>query len=324
MAKKIKYYYNPANLRFEKLITPAWLWLLRVFGWICTAGVFASIIVWTAYTYFDSPKEKFLKDQISGMELELDYMNHKLDTMNLILAELEVRDDNIYRVIFEADPVSRNERLAGIGGSERFKRMDKLDNAELMKGTAMKLELIKRKMVVQSRSFDEISGLLNKKEEILAHTPAIQPIANEGLERIASGFGFRIHPIYKVPKLHEGLDFTAPKGTEIYATADGKITQASSSLTGYGNEIIIDHGYGYKTRYAHLSAYKVKAGQKVKRGELIGIVGNTGLSTAPHLHYEVEKDGVKVDPINYFYNDLTPEEYLKLIELANRANQSYD
>ncbi|MEZ5013135.1 MAG: M23 family metallopeptidase [Chitinophagales bacterium] len=324
MAKKVKYFYNPSNLRFEKHITSRWVWALRITGWFCTAAVFASIIVWIAYTYFDSPKERYLKNQISEMEYELDYMNNKLDTMGAILGEMADRDDNIYRVIFEADPVSRNERIAGIGGSERFKRLNKLENAELLKKTAMKLELVKRQMVVQSKSFDEITGMISDKEKLLAHTPSIQPVSNKDLERIASGFGWRIHPIYKFARFHEGLDFTAPKGTDVFATADGVVVQADNASSGYGNVIVIDHGYGYKTRYAHLSAFKVKAGDKIKRGELIGLVGNTGLSTAPHLHYEVEKGGVKVDPINYFYNDLSAEEYAKMIELANTANQSYD
>ncbi len=324
MAKKVKYFYNPANLRFEKHVTPKWVWTVRITGWICTAAVFATIIVWFAYTYFDSPKEKYLKNQLSETELEMDYMNNKLDTMGLIMSELSERDDNIYRVIFEAEPVSRNERIAGIGGSERFDRLNKLDNATLLKNTAMKLELIKRQMVIQSKSFDEIVGLISDKENLLAHTPSIQPVSNKDLERIASGFGWRIHPIYKFAKFHEGLDFTAPKGTEVFATADGTIEQADNNSSGYGNVIVIDHGYGYKSRYAHLTSFKIRNGQKVKRGELIGLVGNTGLSTAPHLHYEVEKNGVRLDPINFFYNDLSAEEYTKMIELANRSNQSYD
>ncbi len=324
MAKKVKYFYNPSNLKFEKHVTSRWMWVMRITGWVCTAAVFASIIVWIAYSYFDSPKEKYLKNQISEMELELDFMNNKMDTIGTILGELATRDDNIYRVIFEAEPVSRNERIAGIGGSERFQSMNKLDNAELLKNTAFKLELIRRKMVVQSKSFDELSGLIADKENLLEHTPSIQPISNKDLERIASGFGWRIHPIYKFAKFHEGLDFTAPKGTDVFATADGVVEQADNNSSGFGNVVVINHGYGYKTRYAHLSAFNVKAGQKVKRGELVGKVGTTGLSTAPHLHYEVEKNGTKVDPINFFYTDLTAEEYLRMIELANKSNQSYD
>lgn len=324
MARKVKYFYNPANLRFEKHVTPRWVWTLRIVGWISTTAVFAALIVYIAYTYFDSPKERYLKNQISEMELELDFMNNKLDTMAVILTEMADRDDNIYRVIFEAEPVSRNERLAGIGGSERFQRMNKLDNAELLKNTALKLESLRRQMSIQSKSYDEIYDLVINKEKLLAHTPSIQPISNKQLERIASGFGWRIHPIYKFAKFHEGLDFTAPKGTDVFATADGTVVQADNSQSGFGNCIVIDHGYGYKTRYAHLSAYKVKAGQKVKRGALIGEVGNTGLSTSPHLHYEVEKNGIKVDPISYFYTDLSAADYAKLIELANKSNQSYD
>ncbi len=322
--KKTKYYYNPTNLRFEKLEVSGWRIALQVFGWVCTALVFASLIVWIAFTWFDSPKERYLKRQIAEMEFEYERMSEKIDTMGVILSELQYRDDNIYRTIFEAEPVSRNERLAGIGGSERFKRLNQLANAELVKNTAMKLELVKRKMVVQSKSYDEVTDLIKNKEKLLAHTPAIQPVSNKQLDRISSGFGYRIHPVYKVPKMHEGMDFTAPRGTDVYATADGVIEEANVSARGYGNEIVINHGYGYKTRYAHLTSFKVRRGQQVKRGELIGYVGNTGLSTAPHLHYEVEKDGLKVNPINFFYNDLSPEEYLRVIDLANQTNQSYD
>jgi murein DD-endopeptidase MepM/ murein hydrolase activator NlpD len=322
--KKTKYYYNPTSLRFEKVEVSRMRIAMQVFGWICTALVFGGIIVWIAFSFFDSPKERYLKKQIAEMEFEYELMGNKLDTMVVILEQLQYRDDNIYRTIFEAEPVSRNERLAGIGGSERFTRMSNLDNAELVKSTALKLELIRRKMVVQSKSYDEVSELIKNKEDLLSHTPAIQPVSNKDLNRISSGFGYRIHPVYKFAKMHEGLDFTAPRGTDVYAAADGVIAVANVSSSGYGNEIVINHGYGYKTRYAHLNGFAVRQGQKVKRGELIGYVGNTGLSTAPHLHYEVEKDGFKVDPINFFYNDLTPEQYLKVIELANQNNQSYD
>lgn len=322
--KKTKYYYNPTSLRFEKVEVSRMRIAMQVFGWICTALVFGGIIVWIAFSFFDSPKERYLKKQIAEMEFEYELMGNKLDTMVVILEQLQYRDDNIYRTIFEAEPVSRNERLAGIGGSERFTRMSNLDNAELVKSTALKLELIRRKMVVQSKSYDEVSELIKNKEDLLSHTPAIQPVSNKDLNRISSGFGYRIHPVYKFAKMHEGLDFTAPRGTDVYAAADGVVAVANVSSSGYGNEIVINHGYGYKTRYAHLNGFAVRQGQKVKRGELIGYVGNTGLSTAPHLHYEVEKDGFKVDPINFFYNDLTPEQYLKVIELANQNNQSYD
>ncbi len=177
---------------------------------------------------------------------------------------------------------------------------------------------------VDQKTAQKLISEFGSVENLLEHTPSIQPVSNKDLERIASGFGWRIHPIYKFAKFHEGLDFTAPKGTDVFATADGTIIQADNNSSGYGNVIVIDHGYGYKTRYAHLSAFKAKAGQKVKRGELIGKVGNSGLSTAPHLHYEVEKGGIKIDPINFFYNDLSAEEYLRMIELANKSNQSYD
>jgi murein DD-endopeptidase MepM/ murein hydrolase activator NlpD len=317
---KVKYQYNPSTLRYERVKKPGGILALQLFGYGCIIVLlsFAISYLW------DSPKERFLKNEIRTLKFEYDLVEDRLDTLGAVLTQLQDRDDNIYRVIFEAEPYPKHERLAGIGGTERLKSSWKnLENGLLLKTTSDKLEEIKRKLVAQSKSYDEISTMIKDKEAMLAYIPAIQPVANKDLRRIASGFGYRIHPITKLRKFHWGIDFTAQAGTEIYSTGDGTVTKAKRMM-GYGKLVEIDHGYGYKTRYAHMSNYNVRAGQKVKRGELIGFVGSTGLSTAPHLHYEVMKNDTKINPINFFYHDLTDEDYQKVIELAERVNQSFD
>ena len=242
-----------------------------------------------------------------------------------VLADLQERDDNIYRVIFEADPIPNSIREAGFGGANRYKNLEGYGNSELVSQTAEKLDVVTKQLYVQSRSFDDVIEMARNKSEMLAHIPAIQPVANKDLKRIASGFGYRIHPIYKVPKMHAGIDFTAATGTPIYATGDGKVLRRPKrGGSGYGKYVVIDHGYGYESLYAHMSVVNVRPGQAVKRGEIIGRVGNTGLSTAPHLHYEVHRNGKKINPINFFFNDLSPEEYEEIIQTAERENQSFD
>lgn len=321
--KKIKYYYNPSTLRFERIERTFGSVALRTFGFLCAALVFAAGIVFAAFAWIDSPEDKLHKAEISRLRLEYDLMANELDTMRYVLEKLQERDNNIYRVIFEAEPVSGSIRAAGIGGSERFQRLNNYENGQIMKRNLTRLEQLKRQLVGQSRSYDEITKMIADKEDMLQHIPAIQPVSNVDLTRIASGYGMRIHPIYKTRKMHEGIDFTAPTGTEIYSTGNGVVTKAGR-MRGYGNVVEIAHGYGYRTRYAHLSKIDCRVGQRIGRGEVLGLVGNTGLSTAPHLHYEVLKDGRKIDPINYFYHDLSDEEYAKVIELANKANQSFD
>lgn len=321
--KKVKYYYNPSTLRFERIERTVGSVALRAFGFLCAALVFAAGIVFAAFAWIDSPEDKLHKTEISRLKLEYDLMGQELDTMRYVLEKLQERDNNIYRVIFEAEPVSGSIRAAGIGGSERFQRLNNYENGQIMKRNLTRLEQLKRQLVGQSRSYDEIAKMIADKEDMLQHIPAIQPVSNVDLTRIASGYGMRIHPIYKTRKMHEGVDFTAPTGTEIYATGNGVVTKAGR-MRGYGNVVEIAHGYGYRTRYAHLSKIDCRVGQRIGRGEVLGLVGNTGLSTAPHLHYEVLKDGRKIDPINYFYHDLSDEEYAKVIELANKANQSFD
>ncbi|MCB0821181.1 MAG: M23 family metallopeptidase [Bacteroidales bacterium] len=286
--------------------------------------VFAAVVIFLAYTFLDSPKEKMLKREIAQYELQFDRVNERLDQYDAVLTDLADRDDNIYRVIFEADPVPSSIRKAGFGGTDRYAKLEGYKNSDLIIKTTERLDKIQSQLVVQSESFDEVFKLAKNKNEMLACIPAIQPVNNKDLKRLSSYYGYRTDPIYKVRKFHPGIDFSAPTGTEIYATGDGVIKDIVQSRRGYGNRLIIDHGYGYETMYAHIHEFKVKKGQKVTRGQLIATVGNTGKSTAPHLHYEIRKDGVRVNPIYYFFNDLSPEQYDMVLELSSRPTQTLD
>jgi murein DD-endopeptidase MepM/ murein hydrolase activator NlpD len=322
--KKVKYYYNTQSLRYEKFEDSLQSKILRIVGFISATLVFAFIIVYLAYTYLDSPKEKTLKREISQMQLEYDLLNKKLDHMTRVMADLQDRDDNIYRVIFEAEPIPLSIRQAGSGGINKYSELMNYDNGQLMSSAAQKMDLIRKQLYIQSKSYDEVSLLIKKKEEVLSSIPAIQPISNKQLSHIASGFGMRMDPIYKIPKMHEGLDFTAPTGTPIHATGDGTISIVEYGDRGYGNHVTINHMVGYQTHYAHMSRIIVRERQEVKRGDIIGYVGSTGKSTAPHCHYEVIKNGVKIDPVNFFFNDLTPLEYEEMLKSADLSNQSFD
>jgi murein DD-endopeptidase MepM/ murein hydrolase activator NlpD len=238
-----------------------------------------------------------------------------------VVADLQDKDDNIYRVIFEAEPVPSSVRKASIGGADRYASLEGYDNAESIIETAKKLDRLSRQIYVQSKSFDEVFEMAKNKEKIVASLPAIVPISR-GIDRIVSGYGFRIHPIYKTLRMHTGIDFTAPKGTPVYATADGVVVGNPAGMSGYGITIIVNHGFGYQTLYAHLSRVAVKPGTKVKRGQVVGYVGSTGLSVAPHLHYEVMKNGKKINPVNFFFNDLSPEDYKRVLEASSKVTQS--
>jgi murein DD-endopeptidase MepM/ murein hydrolase activator NlpD len=274
--------------------------------------------------FVDSPKEKALKREIAQMSLQYELMNKDLESVEKVLSHLEQTDDNLYRTIFEAEPIPASLREGGIGGVNRYSELEGYDNSRIVVETAMKLEKIRKKVYIQSKSFDDLIILAREKEDMLKAIPAILPISNNDLTRTASGFGLRIHPYYKITKFHYGMDFTAPLGTDIYVTGDGVVESVISSRRGYGNHIIINHGFGYRTVYAHLESFNVRVGQKVRRGDVIGFVGNTGMSLAAHLHYEVELNGIKVDPANYYFNDLSPEEYERMIEIASRSGQSFD
>ncbi|HOK26182.1 MAG TPA: M23 family metallopeptidase [Bacteroidales bacterium] len=321
---KAKYKFNPESLSFDRITLGFRDILLRFMAYFL-GSLFIAAIYGVIFTiFFDSPKEKALKREIEQLTLQYELMNREMDNMEKILDHLKETDDNLYRTIFEAEPVPSTLREGGIGGINRYKELENYSNAKLIIETAKKLDRIKKKIVVQSKSFDELISLAREKEEMLASIPAIMPVSNKDLTRTASGWGLRIHPIYKIVRFHYGMDFTAPVGTEVYATGDGVVESIISSRRGYGNHIVVNHGFGYKTLYAHLDRFNVRQGQKVKRGDVIGFVGNTGLSIAPHLHYEVELNGIKVDPSNYFFHDLTPEEYERIVEIASRSGQSFD
>jgi len=324
---KVKYFYDPRTLAYRK-IERTWQHRLRDFGlFLLASAIFAFIFYISADSFINSPKEKRLKRDLEQMVLQYELMNERMNQLNIVLEDMQYRDDNIYRVIFEADPIPSEIRRAGFGGANRYKNLEGFSNSDLIIFSKKKLDMLTKQAYVQSKSFDDVLNLAKSKDEMMMAIPAIQPIANKDLNRIASGFGYRIHPIYKVTKMHTGIDFSAPTGTPIYATGDGVVDRDEGSEVGghgYGNHIVINHGYGYKTLYAHASKIVAKPGQKVKRGDIIGYVGNTGASTAPHLHYEVIKNGVKINPINFFYNDLTPEEYELMLQMSINNNQSFD
>ena len=322
---KVKYKFNKKSLTFDRVQTTMRKRLLYFFSHLSTGVVFAAVVLVLAYNFIDSPKEKSQKREIDQMKLQYQIINDQLGKVKRILTDLQDRDDNIYRVIFEAEPIPSSMRSAGIGGIDRYEALKGYSNSELMSETARNMDKILGKLYVQSKSFDEVFNLAKNKEKMLVSIPAIQPVNNKDLKRIGSYFGARVDPFYKVRKFHEGLDFSATIGTEVYATGNGTVSDAGPDVEGgYGNEIKIDHGYSYQTVYAHLSRIFVKPGQKILRGQIIGYVGNTGKSTSPHLHYEVRKNGIAVNPIYFFFNDLSPAQYQLMLELSSRPSQTMD
>lgn len=321
---KIRYRFNNKSLTYEKVKTSPRQIILRFLSYIATGLVFSAVVIAFAYRFLQSPREKQLERELTKMELQYEILDKKLGLVEAVLEDIQNRDDDIYRVIFEAEPIAENIRKAGFGGANRYKELEGYDNSELLTEATRKLDKISKQLYIQSKSFDEVFEMAKNKAEMLASIPAIQPLSNKELKRLASGFGYRTHPIYKIRHMHTGLDFSAPVGTEVYATGNGTVVAVKSEARGYGKHIIISHGYGYQTLYGHMSGFAVKPGQKIKRGEVIGYVGSTGTSTAPHLHYEVIKSGDKINPINFFYNDLTPEEYQKMLEISSQSNQSFD
>jgi murein DD-endopeptidase MepM/ murein hydrolase activator NlpD len=322
--KKVKYYYNTHSLRYEKLETPLRVRLLQVFGFIAAAVVFAMGITFLGWRYFPSANERRLRQENADLRYSYKVLEAQVTDMGQRMAALEKRDNEVYRNIFEAEPVPDSMRAAKLALIAELKKVGQMNQESLTNSLANSLQNINNRMAFQQASFNAIAGMIERKEDLLAAIPAIQPVSNKQLERIASGFGYRIDPVYKIPKMHAGLDFTAPSGTPIYATADGRVKDANYNTGGYGNHVIINHGFGYETLYAHMVRIKARAGQVVKRGEVIGWVGSTGKSTGPHCHYEVHKNGSPVDPIYFFYNDLTPEQYDRLLKLAATRNQSFD
>ena len=321
---KAKYYFNTESLKYERVIISFKKRFWRVMGWLASALVFGSIVLLFAYSFLDSPKEKQLRRELNEMNLQYELIQQRMQLASTVLTDLQQKDDQIYRVIFEAEPIPSTVREAGYGGVNRYKELEGFDNSDLMTNTSQKLDKLYRQLYIQSKSYDEVFELVKKKGELLASISGIQPVSNKTLTRIASGFGYRVHPIYKTVIMHDGIDFTAPIGTEIYATGNAVVTKVEYNGRGYGNNVMLNHGFGYETLYGHMSRFNVTQGQHVKRGDIIGYVGNTGSSTGPHVHYEVIKNGQKIDPINFFFNDLSAEEYDKVREMATQQNQSFD
>jgi murein DD-endopeptidase MepM/ murein hydrolase activator NlpD len=321
---RAKYQFDKRTLTYRKVTLSVKQILLRALVYFASAAVFSAIVLVFFTSFFDSPKEKQLRREIDQLELQYKVLNDRMHQVDQVMAELQEKDDNIYRVIFEAEPIPKSIPDAGFGGVNRYRHLEGFGNAELVVETSQHLDKLVKKLVVQSRSFDEVIALAKNKTQMLASIPAIQPVANDKLTRVASGFNYRIHPIYKIKHFHTGIDFAAPRGTDIFATGDGVVKVVDRESRGYGFHVVIDHGFGYETLYGHMSKFNVRPGQKVKRGDVIGYVGSTGTSTAPHLHYEVIKNGEKINPINFFFNDLTPEEYDKVIEISSQSNQSFD
>jgi murein DD-endopeptidase MepM/ murein hydrolase activator NlpD len=320
----VKYHFNTATLKYERVIVSWKKRFFRLMGWLATAVVFGAIIMLIAYNFFDSPKEKRLKRQLEETTYQLELLKERSDQVAAVLKDIQERDNTIYRVIFEAEPIPVSVRGAGYGGVDRYNKLRDYYNADLIVDVTKRIDQLSKQLYVQSKSYDEVWQLVKNKATMLAAIPAIQPVSNKDMTRVASGYGWRIHPIYKTEKLHAGMDFTATVGTEIYATGNGSVVKVEKDGRGYGNNVIINHGYGYETLYGHMSKFNVRPGQKVKRGDLIGFVGNSGSSTGPHLHYEVRKNGNPVNPVNFYYNDLTPEEYTKMLEISSRPGQAFD
>ncbi|MCU0392022.1 MAG: M23 family metallopeptidase [Thermoflexibacter sp.] len=320
---RIKYYYDTETCKFEPIKTSTSDIVINFAGFLIFSLVISIGLVSVYVNYFPSEREADLAKENQQLLLKYNILNTEIANVSGMLKSLQERDDKVYRVVFEAEPIPMEIRSAGTGGTEKYRDLldEKLKREELIVNTLQRLDKLKKQMYIQTKSYDEIFEKAKEKARMLASIPAIQPISNKDLKLFASGFGMRMHPIYKVMKMHTGCDFTAPHGSPVYATGDGVVI-SSEAVGGYGNQVEIDHGFGYVTRYAHLSTFKVKKGQKVKRGQKIGEVGSTGVSVSPHLHYEIEHNGIKIDPVNYFFNDLSPAQYEKLLEIAKQERQS--
>jgi hypothetical protein len=322
--KKVKYYYNTHTLRYEKLETPLRVRLLQVFGFIAACMLTGLLIVFIIFKYIDSPKEKILRQENDDMKESYSLLMDRVNELELQMDELENRDNNVYRSIFGNDPIPDSARVKDMERKNEVKLVTRMGEGELVKSMTEQLNNLSLRTAYQSKSYVSINDMIKNKEKLLNATPSIQPVSNKNLNRIGSGFGYRIDPVYKDRRHHMGLDFTAPMGTPIYATADGIVKDAGFNTGGFGNRVVISHGFGYETLYGHMVKIKARVGEKVKRGEVIGFVGNSGKSTGPHCHYEVHRGGIPVDPIYYFYNDLTPAQFDRILKLAAASNQSLD
>ena len=321
---KVKYYYDSDTLSYRKIELRKRDKFKRMLGFLLSSIIMGLFLMFITFQFIESPKEKAQKREIENMGLNYGLLNKKMSQVEQVLEGIQHRDNEIYRLYFETNPIPEEQRKAGFGGVNRYKSLEGFENSDMIIDVSKNMDILSKQLYIQSKSLDEIINLAEDKEKLLAGIPAIQPIRKEDLSRMASGYGWRSDPFTKARKKHNGMDFTAPTGTPIYATGNGKVKRADNTASGFGQHIEIDHGYGYKTIYAHLSKYNVKRGQIVSRGDLIGFVGNTGRSVGPHLHYEVHKNGRPINPINFYYGNLTPEEFKEMLKTASQEGQSYD
>lgn len=321
---RTKYRFNTRTLSYEKIELGWKQKISRSLTFLTSSAIIGLFIYLMAAKLIDSPKEKLLERENSQLKSQYDLLDKRMEQVGSVLEDIQRRDDEIYRVIFEAEPIAKEIREAGFGGINRYKKLEGYKNSDLIIESAKKIDKISKQLYIQSKSYDDVFNMAKSKEKMIASIPAIQPIPNKNLRRMASGYGMRMHPIHKIWKQHTGMDFSAEKGTEIYATGDGVVVAAIKDRRGYGNHIVIDHGYGYQTLYGHMQKFNIRQGQHVKRGEVIGYVGNTGTSSGPHLHYEVIRNGEKINPVNFYFNDLSPQEYDEMIEISSQSNQSFD
>lgn len=319
-----KYKFDPDSLSFDRIRLGIRKIVLKLLAYFI-GSVMIAVVYWAVFaSFFDSPREKALKREVEQMTIQYELMHREMASVETVLEDLQKTDDNLYRTIFEAEPIPAEQREGGIGGVNRYEALEGYNNSNLVIETASRLDKIRKRVYVQSKSFDQLIKFAADKEDMLKSIPSIIPLSNRDLTRTASGYGWRIHPLYKISKFHYGMDFTAPLGTEVYATGNGTVVDLVSSQRGFGKHIVINHGFGYSSIYAHLSNFNVKLGQKVQRGDIIGFVGNTGTSVANHLHYEIKLNDKNVDPVNYFFQDLNAEQYEKMVDLASKTGQSFD
>ncbi|MFV8368214.1 M23 family metallopeptidase [Flavobacterium sp. LB2R40] len=323
---KVKYYYDSENLAYRKIKTRKRIKFGVILLFLLASALFGflSFIVLLNTPYFETPKDRFQAREIENLRLNYAILNKRMDQANNVIEAIEDRDNNLYRVYFNKSAIADTIRKAGYPETNRYKILQGYDNSQLVMNTTKRIDILRKELAIQSKSLDVILKLAEAKSDLLSAIPAIQPVRNENLKRLASGFGYRTDPFTKVRKMHEGMDFSANTGTPIYATGDGVVTKADNTASGYGNHIVIRHGFGYETLYAHLNKYNTRKGKRVKRGDIIGYVGNTGRSEGPHLHYEVHKDSRVVNPLNFYYGNISAVEYVAIAQLANQENQSLD
>ena len=322
MAKK-KYKINPETLAMEQVEHGFRYWVRQTGIYILAGIVIGILFLYLFLTFFPSPREKQLLRERASLESQLEVLNNQVDQMQVVMTDLQQRDDNLYRVLFGAEPIPFSVRQGAQRKIDYYEQLAQMTNSELAADLSLKVDLLEKEIYVQAKSYDEVAQMAKEQEIRMENIPAIQPVMNKDLKRVASGYGMRIDPVYHVRKFHQGMDFTAPTGTEVFATGNAKVDFAGWKQ-GYGNTVILDHGYGYKTLYAHLYKILVRKGQKVRRSDIIALVGNTGKSTGPHLHYEVRLNNKPVDPRNYYFYDLSPEEYDQMIQLSNNFGQMLD